>query len=136
MPRLDLQMRRRIILLNLYSYSVSAIKKRLEEESICVSIQAMYDLLRKYSRFKTYLDLPRRKMERKITPEMLIEMDTELHHNDELTARQLQGILKGKHPTVNVSLPTIKRARKLMGWVCTRPHYCQLIREVCTIYLM
>ena len=87
MPWLDLQMRRRIILLNLHSYSVSAIKKRLEEESIFVSIQVMYDLLRKYSRFKTYLDLPQRKMERKITPEMLIEMDTELHHNDELTAR-------------------------------------------------
>ena len=42
---------------------------------------------------------------------MLIEMDTELHHNDELTARQLQGILKEKHPTLNVSLPTIKRTR-------------------------
>ena len=72
-------------------------------------------------------------MKRKIIPEMLIEMDTELHHNDELTARQLQGILKEKHPTLNVSLPMIKHARKLLGWVCTRPHYCQLIREVCTI---
>ena len=136
MPRLHLQTRKRVIVLNLRGYSVSAIKKRLEEENIYISSQAIYNLLRKYHSFKTYVDLPRRRMERKITPEMLIEMDTELHWNDELTARQLQGILKEKHPTLDVSIPTIKRARKSIGWVCTRPHYCQLIREVCNIHLV
>ena len=130
MPRLDLQSRKRVILLNLRGYSVSAIKKRLEEESIYVSVQALYNLLRKYRRYSTYVDLPRRKMDRKITPEMLIEIDTELHCNDELTARQLQRLLTEKHPALEVSIPTIKRARRLIGWVCTRPHYCQLIREV------
>ena len=110
--------------------SVSAIKKRLEEESIYVSVQALYNLLRKYRRYSTYVDLPRRKMDRKITPEMLIEIDTELHCNDELTARQLQRLLTEKHPALEVSIPTIKRARRLIGWVSTRPHYCQLIREV------
>ena len=51
-----------------------------------------------------------------------------LMENDELTARQLRDRLTEKHPSLNVSLTTIKRARK-KGWVCTRPHYCQLLQK-------
>lgn len=29
-----------------------------------------------------------------------------------------------------MSLSTIKRARKAKGWVCTRPHYCQIVRDL------
>lgn len=68
------------------------------------------------------MDLPQKKMERKITPEMLIEMDTELHCNDELTAWQLQTLLKEKHPALSLDTQC---ARKLIGWICTSPHYCQ-----------
>ena len=35
-----------------------------------------------------------------------------------------------RYPTLQVSLDTIKRARREIGWVNTRPHYCQLIRDV------
>ena len=38
--------------------------------------------------------------------------------------------LKERFPDLDVSIPTIKRARKQKGWVCTRPHYCQLIRDL------
>ena len=57
-------------------------------------------------------------------------IDTELQANNEVTAEQLQRSWKEKFPDVNVSLSTIKRARKKMGLVFTRPHYCQLIREL------
>ena len=50
--------------------------------------------------------------------------------DDELSSRRMKTLLREKWPDVHVSIPTIKRTRKDMGWVCTKPHYCQLIREV------
>ena len=76
-----------------------------------------------------YTDLHRRKRDKKITPEMAVVMNSELERNDEATARQLRSTLMEKYPTLDVSLSTMKRQRKQLGWVCTRPH-CQLIREL------
>lgn len=62
--------------------------------------------------------------------EMMVVIEDSLW-KDELTARKLKGIL-GKNFTnfPDVSLSTIKRYHKEIGWVNTQPHYCQLIREV------
>ena len=49
--------------------------------------------------------------------------------NDELTSRQLQGMLEEHWPGIEVSLNTVKRAGKELGWIVTRPKYCQLIHE-------
>ena len=132
MPRLDCQTRRRIILLRAQGYSVQEIKSRLEEESTFVSRQALYKLFRKFQTHQTYVDLPKGAPSRKLTTEMLRTMEQELSKNDELTATQILSVLKERHPTLDVSLTTIKRERQNLGWVCTRPHYCQLIREVST----
>ena len=67
---------------------------------------------------------------KEITPEMYLTIESELTKNDELTAAQLRTTQKEKHPSLEVSLTTIKRAQHDLDWVCTRPHYCQLIREV------
>ena len=61
---------------------------------------------------------------------MSILVDDMLKENDELTARQVHTNLCEKFPGLQVSLATVKRVRRENGWVCTRPHYCQLIREV------
>ena len=53
-----------------------------------------------------------------------------LSENDELTTRQARNLLSQQWPTLQVSLPTIKRIHQKLGWVCTKPHYCQLIRDV------
>jgi len=53
--------------------------------------------------------------------------------NDELTARMLQDIIKEKYPGIVVSISTIKRVRKELGWVAKKPHYCQLIFQVWTM---
>jgi len=79
---------------------------------------------------RTVLDLPRRKRERIITEQMKALMEDELNKNDELTSTGIKTLLSQKWPGLQVSLSIIKRVRKNMGWVCTRPHYCQLIREV------
>ena len=49
--------------------------------------------------------------------------------NDELTARKTRQLLEERWPDTNVSINTIKRARKHLGWVATRPKYSQLVRE-------
>ena len=66
----------------------------------------------------------------KLSNTMLWFINLQLQENDELTSRQLQSSLKEKYPLFNVSLPTIRHARKKLGWVCTKPHYCQLIRDL------
>ena len=54
----------------------------------------------------------------------------ELTKKDELTSTAIKASLAQKWPDLNVSTSTIKRVRQQIGWVCTRPHYCQLLREV------
>lgn len=52
-----------------------------------------------------------------------------LTSNDELTTRQVRGLLVQEFPELSVSLSTVKRARYVLGWVATKPKYCQLIRD-------
>jgi len=117
-------------MLHSQGHSVRNIQTRLQEENVSISMQALYALLRKYKRHYTYVDLPRKAVPRKITHEMISKIDDLLSENDELTARQIRNRLKDQYPHLEVSLSTIKKARKEAGWTSTRPHYCQLIREV------
>ena len=131
MPRLSLDVRKRVVLLKRAGYSLKDIWKRIQEEEGCTySLRSVCRLWRKYRQCRTILDLPRRKQVKKVDEDMLETIDTLLTENDELTARQLRDRLLEQWPSLKVSLTTIKRARKEKGWVCTRPHYCQLLREV------
>ena len=60
----------------------------------------------------------------------MVKKIDDLTENNELTARQIRARLKAEYPSLEVSLSTIKKARKEAGWTNTRPYYCQLIREV------
>jgi len=130
MPRLDLNARRKVILLHNAGVSIKCIEDRLKDEEVVVTRRSLHRLIKKYKETGTYTDLHRRKRDKKITQEMAIEINNELETNDETTARQLRSSLVEKYPGLEVSLSTIKRHRKQLGWVCTRPHYCQLIREL------
>ena len=77
-------------------------------------------------------DLPRQKRRRILTNEMLQFIEAEMRNDDELTSTKLKEKLEDKWKDVKVSKTTIKRERRNLGWVCTRPHYCQLLREVRT----
>ena len=95
-----------------------------------ISQQAIFNLLRKYRETGSLLDLPRRASTRKLTEPMLDILNEALDVNDELTASQARSLLMDRWPDLQVSIPTIKRARREIGWVCTRPYYCQLLRDV------
>ena len=130
MPRLDISTRRRVVFLKQAEYSIAEIQKRLKEENISISSQALFNLVRKYKETGMLIDKPRRTRPRKLDDEMLAVLNQALTENDELTARQARCLLIERWPTLQVSLPTIKRIRRTqLGWVC-RPHYCQLLRDV------
>ena len=132
MPRLSIEARRRVIALRGIGYSVQEIRKRLAEENISISLQSLFNLLRKYKDTGHLLDLPRKAKPKKLNDEMRKFLNEALSENDELTARKARSLLMDKWPDLRVSIPTIKRIRKELGWVCTRPHYCQLLRDVST----
>lgn len=130
MPRLDIETRRRVIALRHAGFSVIDIRKRLEEENISISLQALFNLIKKHRDVGRLLDLPRRARPRKLNDEMMAFMNHAMSENDELTATRARSLLVERWPALQVSLPTVKRVRKNLGWVCTRPHYCQLLRDV------
>ena len=130
MPRIDLNVRKRIVVLKRAGYSLREIHQRIMEEGSNVTLRSVYRLWKKFEEYHTVVDLPRRKRPRKIDDDMAEYLDNLLMENDELNASQLKELLLHKYPSITVSLTTIKRARKQKGWVCTRPHYCQLLREV------
>lgn len=131
MPRLDLSARKRVIVLKRAGYTLPEVHKMIVEgEGRNVSLRSIYRLWKKFSSTHTIADLPRKKRDNILTDQMLDEIDTLLLENDELNARQLRDRLVDHYPSLKVSLSTIKRCRKKKGWVCTRPHYCQLLRQV------
>ena len=130
MPRLDIATRRRVVVLKQSGYSIAEIKQRLSEENISISLQSLFSLVKKYNETGKLIDMPRRARPRKLTTEMMAMLNQLLSENDELTSRRIRLSLLEKWPSLQVSLPTIKRVRREIGWVCTRPHYCQLLRDV------
>ena len=130
MGRLSLEDWLRVVTLVSNGYSCSSICKRMIEEDNSISVQALCDLMKKVREKGIMVDLPRRRKQRLITEEMKKYIEEEMKKNDELTARGIKSLLLEKWPELEVSIPTIKRIRQEMGWVCTRPHYCQLLREV------
>ena len=127
MPRLTISARQRVVALYSRGYQI---KKRLDEENVYISKRSLYKLMRKYEETGNVVDRPRRTTPQRITEQMKTVIDEALKSNNELMARQLQSILKEKWPDVIVSCPTIRCTRKEIVWVCTHPHYCQLIQEV------
>ena len=65
-----------------------------------------------------------------ITEEMKVFIEEHLQRNDELTSTSIKRLLAERWSHAEVSTATIKCVRRKLGWVCTRPHYCQLLRDV------
>ena len=93
MPRLDIATRRRVIVLRQSGYSVREIKKRLNEENISISLQALFNLVKKYSETGKLIDITRRTRPRKLTGQMMAMLNGALSEDDELTARRARSLL-------------------------------------------
>ena len=64
--------------------------RRLQEENISISCQAIHSLLTKFQNHRKCEDLPRRRRQQKITAEMRHIIEEALTNNDELTSRELE----------------------------------------------
>ena len=117
-----------IVSLDSCGFSVPSVVQRLKQEKVAVNKCAVYNLVEKFRLKGVVKDLPRRK-KASILMEMKIFIE-ELTKNDELTSTTTKVSLTQKWPDLRVSTSTIKRVRRQIGWVCTSPHYCQLLREV------
>ena len=84
-----------------------------------VSRVAIYKLLRKHENTRA-LELGDKHYQ---------AIDDTLAENDELKSRDLIGILEECWPDIELSISTVKCAWRALGWLATRPKYCQIIRE-------
>ena len=110
--------------------SISTIVKRLEEKNIFITHPSVYQLMWKFWSTGKIKNFPWRKQPLKLTDELFQVINSELTKNDEINSWQLQSSLKGRYPSLNVSLQTIRHVHKKLGWVSTKPYYCQLIRDL------
>ena len=74
-------------------------------------------------------DLKKSRPPKKLSKEQYVFIDNAMLENDELTSRQLRDLVEERWPEIKASLSTYERAKKDLGWLATRPKYCQLIRE-------
>ena len=127
--RLNLETRARVVHLNQEGHSYKDIQKRLAEEGISVTVKSLYLLVAKFRQTNSVVDRPRAAAPKILNEEHYHEIDSAISENDELTSRQLRALLTEKHSELSMSLSTVERARRELGWVVTVPKYCQLIRE-------
>ena len=130
MFRISYHIRKLAVALRKAGCSIVAIHKRLAEEGVSVSLRSLQKLYKKFSEHGYVLGLPWRKRSKKLTPEMEEMIDEVIRKNDELTAQQLRTKLKEKFSSLELSLSTVKVARRRRRWVCTKPHYCHILRAV------
>ena len=129
MPRLTKEARTRAIRLRSSGYTVKKIKERLKEDGDDVSSRALFKLFSKHRKTGSVADLLRAARPTKLSKEQYRFIDEAMTSNDELTARRMRQMLEDRWPETKVSISTVKRARKHLGWVATRPKYGQLVRD-------
>ena len=75
-------------------------------------------------------DIKRRPRSGKLQEEHYRFVDDLMAENTDLTSRQLHTAFKVAYPLVEVSVSTVKRVRRYLGWTSKRTRYCQLISDV------
>ena len=117
--------KRRVLSLHNSGFKVSHTAETLVlEDGIRISKQGIRKFLLRYSERGTIARKPGSGFTPKLLPEIKQLIDTKMHADDETTATQLQEMLASHG--VYVSLSTILRSRKQLGWVYRGSAYCQL----------
>ena len=80
-----------------------------------MTIRSLQRLFRKFRCHHTIKDLPRRKRCKRLSEEMTALIDDMLKDDDETTARHIRNKLRENFGDFQVSLSTVKQARRLRG---------------------
>ena len=104
------------------------IQGRLQEEEVRVSTVSLCHLIKKYRNTQTVLDQRTHNQLRKLKEHHRF-IDEAMTANPELTGNQLGDALRAYFPSFNVSISTVKRTRRELGWISKKVHYCALTSE-------
>ena len=91
--KVEFWVKKRVIILHSEGDTVSEIRQRLRDVGISISLQAIYNLLRKYRQKSMLIDIPRRSKQRKITAEMRAAIEEMYNGNDKLTSTRIKSLL-------------------------------------------
>ena len=140
MPALTEYARQRILQHYLDGHAAPTIRLLLRKENIFVSRVSVWKFLCHYKKSGTLLRKPGTDVRNgvyiilhlgsgrpsKVTPEVKVIVDRQMLYDDETTAYQIHRLLKEKG--YDISIWTIFRCRKELGWTFRGSAYCQLIR--------
>ena len=129
MGRLSYSTRATVVELSRRSFKLKDIQAHLLAEGIEVSKKSLCVLIGKYKRMGSVADERKTRRPRKLGDEHLRFIDDAMAENDELTSSQLYNMFQEQYPEISVSISTIKRVRRELGWVAKRTRYCAMIAE-------
>ena len=104
------------------------IQKLLKEEDISASVFGIRKFIVRYDKTGTLLCKHGSGTTSKITPEIEAVVEGAIENDDETTSKELQRILRKEGH--NISVATILRCRRELGWAYGGTKYCQMIRQV------
>ena len=119
--------KRRILFWHSKGLRSPSIMKRMHQEGLTCTRQGIYNFLRRYIEFGTMNRKTGSGGRSKVVQAVKNIVEGQMQEDDETTAVQLKEILK-KHG-YHLSLSTILRCRKSLGWSFRGTSYCQMIRD-------
>ena len=97
---------------------------------MAVSRVSLFTLIKKFKKIKLVVDLKKKKPRSSILEECHYRfIDEAMAANNELTSRQLFSLFTDEYPEVQISISTVKRARKHLGWISKKTTYYALVWE-------
>ena len=127
MPVLSLYARERIRALMSQGLSVSDTVMALEREGINTCRQTVWRFRTHYTTYRSIAPRPRPGRPTKLTERAKNIVEAEMQGNDETTAKELAAILS--RAGYRMSLRTVLKCRRALGWTHRGAAYCQLIRD-------
>ena len=112
MGRLSLETRSKVIIMRRNCYRVSEIQARLAQEGVSVSKVSLFALLKKFNNTSLVVDLKRKPRSSLLGHDHYRFIDEAMTVNNELTLRQFFSLFTAKYPEIQVSISTVKRARR------------------------
>ena len=129
MGRLSVETRSKVIMMWKNSYPVTVIQERLRQGVVAVLKVSLFALIKKFNVHSLVINLSRKPRSSKLSECHYRYIDEVMTTDNELTYRQLFALFCTTCPEVEVSISTIKRARKHLGWVSKKTRYSALIME-------
>ena len=127
MARLSLYAQQRIVVLKSTGLGFSEIARCLQQEDIETSKQAVWRFWQSFLELGRIGRRPGSGRPSKVNGRVMALVEAYMQMNDETTATQLHQYLL-RHG-IDISLPTVVRSRRRLGWTFRGSAYCQLIRE-------